>query len=223
MVGLGAQTFEACGQRFVAALDKAVGIQQERLGTIKRHHLGPKSMQSTRCKRRISPTVLREERVAGLEDKRRDVTGGNEPELQEIGIDDPKEQGDHASNVQGLYQAVQPRNDVGWVSPSTAHTRSALRSRPMATAASTPWPATSPIASATAPDGNASTSYQSPPMPAAGWYFEVKRRPGTRGMLTGRNVFGARPSIAARARTAVRSSPERPARPPSAEAARRAR
>ena len=42
-VGLASQTCEARGQRFVAALDKAVGIQEESLGTIQRHHVGPKS------------------------------------------------------------------------------------------------------------------------------------------------------------------------------------
>jgi hypothetical protein len=48
-------------------------------------------------------------------------------------------------------------------SPSRAQNWRALRILPMATAARTPWPTTSPIASMTRPFGSGTTSYQSPP------------------------------------------------------------
>ena len=48
-------------------------------------------------------------------------------------------------------------------SSSMASVRIAVRSRPIVTAARTPWPATSPTTSATRPPGSAIDSYQSPP------------------------------------------------------------
>ena len=47
----------------------------------------------------------------------------------------------------------------------SAYARSALRTRPITTAADSPWPDTSPITAPSQPEGSGKTSYQSPPMP----------------------------------------------------------
>src|SRR5919202_1544174 len=71
--------------------------------------------------------------------------------------------------------------------PSIAYARSAARSSPISVAARRPLPATSPMTTATSPEGSGSASYQSPPTstPAPGTKRAASSSPGTLGSRSG--------------------------------------